>query len=662
MTPSCSIKELLLRLSEADESYEIEAKRSEIEVGKSTLETISAFANEPGLGGGYILFGVTEDSSRRFTPRGVADPKKLEQEISSICASSFNRTIRPRVWTEIIDGVPLVAAFIPETTPFEKPVFISSKSMQHGTYRRIGSTDQRCTEDDLRVLFQASSITPYEDTVVDGATMEDLDSEVITIYRRSLIEANPATELRDVGHNELVQSLGGAKRVNGSLVPTVAGVLLFAKRVSLRRLFPGARADYIRVPGTKWVPDSGDRFESIEVREPLLVAFRRIYNAVVDDLPKSFSLEPGSPERQDRMALPESTVREVLVNALTHRDYRIANPTQIIRYQDRIEVRNAGYSLASDDQLGEPGSFPRNMRVADVFREMRLAENKGTGIAAVRRAMERAGLTPPVFDSDRARNIFVATLWLHNLISDEEGVWLEAFASERLSDAQARALVVARRTGSVTNSILRDVSGLDTLSASIQLRQLCEVGLLDRKGKSVATHYVLSDRALPKEEKRGGLDVEKQGFPLEKQGFPLEKQGFPLEKQGFPLEKQGFPLEKQGFPQEQGGVSLEDEAQQLLHDIPPQLRADIHALGGRPTIRALRRVLVSLCELRWWTPRELATVLHRKNASQLAAKHLSPLVKDGTLRRRFPENLAHPQQAYRASKTPFPDQNAVEDV
>ena len=92
--------------------------------------------------------------------------------------------------------------------------------------------------------------------------------------------------------------------MNGTLTPTVTGVLLFAKRLSRRRLFPAVRVDYIRVSGTEWVPDPDRRYESIEVREPLLTAFRRVYNAVVDDLPKSFALEPGNPERRDQLACP----------------------------------------------------------------------------------------------------------------------------------------------------------------------------------------------------------------------------------------------------------------------------------------------------------------------------------------------------------------------
>jgi ATP-dependent DNA helicase RecG len=639
VTPNLPIKELLARLNEVDESHEIEAKRSEFEVGKSALETISAFANEPGLGGGYLLFGVKEDESRLFIPQGLADPKKTEQEISSLCASVFNRTVRPRVWTETVDGASLVAAFVPEAPASEKPVFIESRGMQHGAYRRIGSTDQRCTEDDLRVLFQASSITPYEDTGVDDATMEDLDPEVIATYRRSLIEANPATELRDASLEDLVQSLGGARRANGSLTPTVAGVLLFGKRLSLRRLFPAVRVDYVRVPGTEWVPDPNRRYESIEVREPLLVAFRRVYNAVVDDLPKSFALEPGNPERRDQLALPESAVREALVNALTHRDFRVASAVQVLRYQDRIEVRNPGYSLVEDELLGEPGSFPRNPRIADVFREMRLAENKGTGVAAIRRVMQRAGLTPPLFDSDRGRNQFVVALWLHNLIGADDTNWLHGFASMRLSDEQARALVVARRTGTVSNAMLRDVSGLDTLAASNQLRQLRDQGLLELRGKGSAIHYVLGARARPP------VSSGAAGAGLVPAG--LSPAGG-VKTGEFGMQTGGFSVQTGGLATENGDAEVEREAQQLLQGASPALRASLAALGGKPSPTTLRKVIVELCELRWWTPKQLAVVLHRKDPAHLSEKHLSPLVKEGQLERRYPDNLAHPQQAYRA--------------
>src|SRR5438128_1322146 len=174
---------------------------------------------------------------------------------------------------------------------------------------------------------------------------------------------------------------------------------------------------------------------------------------------------------------------------------------------------------------------------------MKLAENKGTGVAAMRKVMQRAGLTPPLFDSDRARNLFVVTLWLHNLIGQDDTTWLQSFAAQRLSDEQARALVVARRTGSVSNAILRDVSGLDTLAASNQLRQLRDLGLLELRGKGSATHYVLGPLARaqglggagtartegagapPGSQKTGGLGDQTGGLGYQTGGLSIENRG-----------------------------------------------------------------------------------------------------------------------------------------
>ena len=497
MTALLSIVELLDRLNQVDESHEIEAKRGESSVGKSALETISAFSNEPALGGGYLLLGVAEDETAgHFTVTGVRDPKKLEQQLSTLCASSFNRAVRPKIWTDVVSGKSVIAAFIPEVSAPEKPVFVASQGVQHGTYRRIGSTDQRCTEDDLRVLFRAGDTTAYEDALVNDTDEADLDLDVVAIYRKQLLDANPATELRDATPLELIQSVGGSRHVEGRIVPTVAGLLLFGRRLSLRRVFPQLRIDYIRVPGTRWVPDADHRYDSIDVRDPLLLAFRRAYQAITDDLPRSFVLEAGSPERRDRTAVPEAVVREALVNALTHRDYRIQSATQIIRYSDRIEIRNPGHSLVGEEQFGQPGSFPRNPRVADVFREMRLAENKGTGIEAMRRAMKLADLTPPVFSSDPRGDRFVTTLWLHSLLDETELAWLRTLNQE-LTSAQRQALVVARRTGSVTNIGLRDLTGLDPLQARRELHALRDAGLLAMLGERGGAYYVLAPAAQP---------------------------------------------------------------------------------------------------------------------------------------------------------------------
>jgi ATP-dependent DNA helicase RecG len=242
-----------------------------------------------------------------------------------------------------------------------------------------------------------------------------------------------------------------------------------------------------------------------------------------------------------------------------------------------------------------------------------------------------------VFDSDRIRNQFIATLWMHNLISAEESVWLTQFAGGRVSDAQARALVVARRTGYVTNAILRDVSGLDTLAASVQLRQLRDQGLLELRGKGSATHYVLVPRARQ--------DATGAGFTAAGAAPSGDVQTGEFGGQTGEL-----PAQTGELSEENRGARDELAARAaLLQNLPMGLVAAVDTVGGKPSPAELRKVLVELCEVRWWTPRELAVVLKRKNAAFLSEKHLSPLVKEGKLERRYPDT--HPNQAYRARQS-----------
>jgi hypothetical protein len=231
--------QLLERLAEVDECPEIEAKRCETELGKSALETISAFSNEPGMGGGYLVCGVEDGTlTGKVVVHGVADAKKLEQEISSVCASVFNRAVRPRVTVERHEGRAVVVAFIPEASPAEKPVFIANRGLQHGTFRRIGSSDQRCTEDDLRVLFRAGDTTPGPagSAASPERGMAERDRGMAGRDRGMLAEPMRPNDVIDLGD---ASATTGPDR--GELVPD-RGMALERRPESLRLLVSGLRS------------------------------------------------------------------------------------------------------------------------------------------------------------------------------------------------------------------------------------------------------------------------------------------------------------------------------------------------------------------------------------------------------------------------------------
>ncbi len=284
--------EYLDLLNAADENERLEAKRG-TEIGPAILETVCAFANEPGLQGGTILLGIVRDESDLFsayTAEGVEQPDKLSADLATQYRGQFNVPVRVQISSGRVGDKTVLIVAVPEAQTGDKPIFLRNRGLPRGAFRRIGSTDQQCTEDDLLALYQGRQIESFDCAVAADATLEDFSIEAVIDYRRTRAETNPDAEELRWSDEELLESLGCTRRIEGRLSPTVAGIMLFGKAQALRRLYPMTRVDYIRVPGKEWVPDPERRFDSVEIRDYSFRTIRRALSAVLDDLPKAFGL------------------------------------------------------------------------------------------------------------------------------------------------------------------------------------------------------------------------------------------------------------------------------------------------------------------------------------------------------------------------------------
>lgn len=616
-------QELLESLNLLDESERIEAKRAQ-EAGKSLLETICAFANEPHLGGGWLLLGVAPDEQALFpgyAVEGVPQPDKLSADLASQCATAFNRPLRVEIRTETLAGEPVVVVFVPEAAPQDKPIYFKATGLPKGAFRRIGSTDQRCTEDDLETLYQSRQRESFDAGLVAGAELDDFDAAAIADYRQARAEANPDAEELRWTDAELLQALNAVRRDAASAwKPTVAGLLLFGKPVALRRCFPMTRVDYIRVPGREWVPHPDRRFDTVELRAPLFTLLRRTQAAVLDDLPKGFGLEEGQLQRSDTPVIPLRALREALVNALMHRSYRVQAPVQVIRYANRLEIRNPGFSLKSPDHLGEPGSMPRNPHIAAVLHETRFAETKGSGIRAMREAMDKAGLVPPLFESDRGQDQFSTLFFFHHFLGEDDIRWLAQFKALHLSDEEARALVVAREAGAIDNATYRALNKVDTLTASNALRRLRDAGLFSQQGRGSATWYQPTDKLMGE----AGLS-------------------------GLSSELERLSSNPPALSSKSGGLSSNPDPARtaLLDELPGTLAARVGELGLRHPPERVRDLVVELCRRRPWRADELALLLQR-NPESIRQNYLRPLLAQRRIAMTLPDTPHSPQQAYRS--------------
>lgn len=519
----------------------------------------------------------------------------MQQQIASQCSESFNIPIRPTIKVISRPQGKLVFIFIPEADAHEKPVFIKSKGINDGAFRRIGSTDQVCRREDLDLIYHFRLKQKFEASQLEEASFEDFDPIAIQTYRNKRKEIKVDASELNYNNEDLLRALKAISTEKGAAYPTVAGILLFGKPSSLKRIFPMRNhIDYLLIEGREWVSDPDRRFTALEMNQSLITGIPYLLNQIMNHIPQIFALEADKLHRKDNPLIPRAVIREALVNATMHRDYLISSPTQIIKYANRIEFRNAGYSLKPKDQLALPGSLQRNDIIADVFRDIHYAETKGTGISMMREEMKKANLTVPLIESNRSANLFVLTLLPHHLVTKQDIRWLSHFKSLNLSDEEARTLIIMREMGAMTNADYRTIHSVDTLTASTHLRKLRDHGLLEQKGGGSGTYYLPSRKLLAAD----------ANFLIEESLVSAEKS-------------------------------------------PKNIEVEISTIGKRTSPDLVKQTIKKLCLTKPYKAHELAILLNRATR-HIRDRYLTPMVESGDLELEFPDNPAHPFQTYKA--------------
>lgn len=616
---------LLKELNATDETEELEAKEfSGKDIGRSVYETICALSNEPDLEGGTILLGVRKEEALfpLYEVSGIRDPDKISTSIASTCATIFNQPIRVDIKPIQINGKVVLKIDVPELPKTQKPVYFSATGLPKGAYRRIGPADIRCTDEDVAAFYQGGSTDPFDARMVRDAQWSDIDPDAIAMYRKSRSEANPLAEELNWTDEEILYALGAIRRVDGGMKITNTGILAFGKSSSIRRIFPTHRVDYIRVPGKTWVRDPEAKFESVDMRGPILTLVGRVIAAISDDLPKSFLIdESRRGQRTETPVVPFRVIREAVVNALMHRSYQFHQPIQVIRYANRIVIKNSGYSLKSPDRFDDPGSSIRNPNIAAILHETQFAETKGSGIRIMQTQMRQRGLASPTFESNRDTDEFVATFLFHHFLDTHDLDWLSKFSVFDLSEDQMKALIFVREVGAIDNSTYRSLTTTDTLTASKNLRILRKLEIFIDRGSGAKTHYVAGPEMLSRE-----VESRVPGRPA---------------------------------ATIHGGVPIMDGAIHdnaiRLEDMPIPLRVTVRnaQLTKRLTPEEGKRLIEVLCQ---WRPLSLQqlSILIGKTPTHISQTYLSPMISEGSLTYVYPEMIQHPKQKYASTKPVAP--------
>ena len=366
-------------------------------------DTLSSFSNQSG--GGTIVFGIDETD---FSVCGVYDAADIQKKIMEQ-SIQMEPEVRPLCTVAVIDGKTVVSAEIQEIDSFQKPCFYKGVGRLKGSYVRVGDGDRRMTEYEVYSFEAFRQKIQDELRTIDDAELSEIDTNSMTKYLIMLKDKKPNLSALS---NEKIKSLQGFVK-NGK--PTLAGIMLFSEYP--QAFYPQLCVTAVSVPGTEisMVGSVGERFlDNRRIDGTITQMLDQTLFFIRQNTRTKTIIDPNTGTRNDKPDYPVIAVRELLLNALIHRDYSIhtdSAPITVRIFYDRIEIENPGglYGRMTLDQLGKVSADTRNPFLANALEVMEITENRFSGIPTVIAAMREAGLPAPKFESERG--IFRATLY-----------------------------------------------------------------------------------------------------------------------------------------------------------------------------------------------------------------------------------------------------------
>lgn len=383
---------------------EIEAKAAADGCPK-VFDSLSSLANQSG--GGIIIFGIDEKNG--FKTCGVYNTDDLMVQITNQCQQMVP-VLRPLYTVANDDGKWIVSAEIQEVAFDQKPCFYAGKGRLKGSYIRVGEQDLPMTEYEI-YSFEAFK-RHLQDELRDNPRPElaRLDEALLKEY---FVEVRKKKRnLSSMKDTEILRLQG---IINQQGEPTLAGNMLLGQYPQAN--FPQLCIVAVAIQGTEVgdLSDEGARFidnERIEGTLPQML--ERAIAFVERNTPVATIIDPQTGKRKDRSLYPPVAIRELVLNALIHRDYSFhteTSPITLRLFSDRLEIENPGglYGRMTLDQLGRMSADTRNPFIALGMEMLAQAENRFSGIPTIRRLMKEAELSAPQFET--YRGIFKATLF-----------------------------------------------------------------------------------------------------------------------------------------------------------------------------------------------------------------------------------------------------------
>jgi predicted HTH transcriptional regulator len=338
----------------------------EIPANSDIAKTAVAFANDAG---GEIYVGI-QDSPRKIIGLPEDDLPKIEEQISHL--------IYDRCYPSILPEISFIADLIKiriykGSMP---PYYLKEKGKLKGTYIRVGSTSKIADNDIIAELERRRRNVSFDSEIVMEKPAHLLNIEGFKqMYKEKTDDDLDIQVLRKL---ELV------KREREREYPTNA-LILFSDDPLRKTLFPNAKVECARFKGTT----DEEFIDQKTVNSHVARQVEEAYSFVLRHINERATVEGVYTVK--RWEYPVKAIREVIRNAVCHRDYSLTGKDiKVAVYDDMVEVTSPGTLPPSIDYsaMESRQSDARNKIIAPVFKLLGIIDQGGNGVRLIAKEMK----------------------------------------------------------------------------------------------------------------------------------------------------------------------------------------------------------------------------------------------------------------------------------
>ena len=403
-----SAEQLLVALMDKAEDEHLEFKAASHNYSRQDVwRYCVALANE---GGGYLVLGVSDKR-----PRKITGTQAFQDEIEALKQQVLQKTQLRIEVLEIFAQDKRVLLFTIPSRPRGLPVSLDGSYLVRSGESLVGMLPDQLA----KILTETKP--DFSAEICTGATLSDLDTDSIQDFRERWSKKCGKDSILSLSTEQMLSD--AELLTDGEL--TYAALILLGTRKAL--------GNYLAQSEVIFEYRSSDATGPAQQR----VEFRQGFFGFYDELWKLIDLRNTVQHYQDGLFIwdiktfNEQAIREAILNAVSHRDYRSGSSVFIRQYPDRIEITNPGGlppGINLENILWEQA--PRNRRLAEAFSKAGLVERSGQGMNRIFEACIRESKGDPDFTNTDADHFW---LTLHGTIKHPEFLRvLEKIGQQRL--------------------------------------------------------------------------------------------------------------------------------------------------------------------------------------------------------------------------------------